>query len=159
MMSQMRVLLRVKTLKEKENFRAVNRKRQEVAEAAKSVEAANARVEASRSTLPSREDAIYDEIIGQVVDLSAIEETKAKVVKLEKEHGVLVDELDRTKHVEARLKSELEARRADHRKSVKDKDKYVILTDEQQREADMIVSAKEEIEVEDLFSVRRKVAS
>jgi hypothetical protein len=159
MIGPMRTLLRLKQLKENESLRLVNKRREEVAVAAKAEEAAAAREAESRATMGAREDRIYDEIVGKVVDLSALEETKAKVVQLEKGHTILIDESERAKHVKARADSELDAAMTGLRKAMKDKYKYVIITDELQSAADQEGAAKEELEIEDLTSGRRKKAS
>ena len=91
MIGQMKVLLRVKELKEQQAFRAMTAKRAQVAEAMAALEAARQHVRESAATLPAREDAIYKEIMRRVVDLDIIEETKGKVVVLEKQHAKLVD--------------------------------------------------------------------
>jgi hypothetical protein len=91
MIGQMKVLLRIKELKEEQAFRAMTAKRAQVAEAMAALEVARQCVRESAATLPAREDAIYKEIMRRVVDLDIIEETKGKVVVLEKQHAKLVD--------------------------------------------------------------------
>jgi len=159
MIGQISVLLRVKQLKEEQAFRAMNAKRQQVAEAKAVVDAALARMEESAATLPAREDAIYAEILRQVVGLTAIEEAKAKVVALEKEHGKLVDAHERAVHIHAKLVDELQAALQAYRKTIKDRDKYVILTDQLRAELDAQLSQREEVEIEDIFSTRRRRAA
>jgi hypothetical protein len=156
MIQQMRTLLRLKELKEKESLRVVNLRRQGLATATEAAEAAAASVAHSKSTLRRREDIVYESILGRVVDLSVIDDVKAKVAALEKQHEILVDESQRAEHVKARAEAELEAATAALRKSMKDKDKYVILTDDLQRVADDEASLKEETEIEDLVGGRRK---
>jgi hypothetical protein len=158
MMQQLRVLLRVKKLKEEEQLRSVHRKRAEAADALRLTEEARARVAASASTLRRREDLIYDEIIGQVVGLAAIEGVKAKVVALEESHARLVDAQDRCAHVQRRLEEERDAQIVVHRRALRDVDKYVLLTDAARREAMEIAEAKEETEIEDLFCRRVREA-
>ena len=155
MKSQLAVLLRIKTLKEEEQLRVANRKRVEAAEAARVTGEAQARVEASLSTLTRREDLIYEAIIGKVVDLSEIEETKARVVDLQKGHEKLVDEKERRAHVQRRIEDERDAEILAHRRAVKAVDKYTLLTDAEKRDAQALVDAGEEIEIEDLFCKRR----
>jgi phage I-like protein len=159
MIGQISVLLRVKQLKEEQAFRAMNTKRQQVAEAAAAVEAARIRKDDSAATLPAREDAIYEEILQRVVGLTAIEEAKARVVVLEKEHAKLVDAYERAVHVHAKLAEELQVAVQAYRKTVKDRDKYVILTDELRAEHDAQLAQREEVEIEDIFSTRRRRAA
>ena len=68
MIKQMKVLLRVKELKQDQAFRAMQAKRVQVAQAKAATERARAAVEESRRTYAAREDAIYAEILGTVVD-------------------------------------------------------------------------------------------
>jgi len=159
MIGQLSVLLRVKQLKEEQAFRAMNAKRQQVAEALAAVEAARSRMQESAATLPAREDAIYDEILQRVVGLTAIDEVKARVVALEKEHTKLVDAYERAAHIHAKLAEELQAAVQAYRKTVKDRDKYVILTDQLRAEHEAQLAQREETEIEDIFSTRRRRAA
>jgi len=156
MSSALSVLLRVKALKEKEAMREASAKREAAAKAARAAEEAATKVRESEATLNSREDAIYERIMRKAVDLDAIEETKARVLELEKEHGKLVDTRERAVHVKARVDGELESARAAHRKCVRDCDKYVLLTEEETKQREETVLNKEETEIEDLFSTRRR---
>ncbi len=156
MIKQMNTLLRVKQLKEQQAFRLVNTKRAQVAEATRELEAARERVAESAATLPAREAAIWAEIMRRIIDLGEIEMTKGRVLALEREHGKLVDAVERAAHVLARLENELKEAVAAHRLTIKNRDKYVILTDEMKAEAAAAVDHREESEVEDLFSTRRK---
>ncbi len=159
MIAQITVLLRVKQLKEEQAFRTMNAKRQQVAEAKAVVDAARIRMEKSAATLPAREDAIYEEILRRVVGLTAIDEAKARVVTLEKEHARLVDAHERAVHIHAKLDQELQAAVQAYRKTLKDRDKYVILTDELRAEHNAQLSQREETEIEDIFSTRRRRAA
>jgi hypothetical protein len=160
MIGQLKVLLRVKQLKEEQAFRAVRAKRQQLAEAERKTAEARRIEDESRRSLPAREDAIYREIFGQVIDLGVLDDTRGKVLELEREHGKLVDGVERATHVEARVKTELETETQRHRKSLKERDKYVILHEEVRQELVVVADAREEGEVEDLFGSRkRKVPS
>ncbi|HVB90002.1 MAG TPA: YscO family type III secretion system apparatus protein [Beijerinckiaceae bacterium] len=156
MIGQLIVLLRVKTLKEEQALREANAKREAAAKAAEAAEEARKRVCESEATLKDREDAIYSDIMGKVVDLGAIDDTKGRVVLLEKEHGKLVDGEERATHVKARVDAELESATQLHRKSVRDRDKYILLTDEATKEIQDTALYKEENEIEELFSTRRR---
>ena len=159
MIGQMKVLLRVKELKEQQAFRAMTAKRAQVAEAMAALEAARQHVRESAATLPAREDAIYKEIMRRVVDLDIIEETKGKVVVLEKQHAKLVDAQERAHHIHDRLDMELQVTIQTWRNTVKGRDKYMILTDGLRAELRAQVEAREEVEVEDIFSTRRRRAA
>ena len=159
MIGPMKVLLRIKELKEEQAFRAMTAKRAQVAEAMAALEAARLCVRESAATLPAREDAIYKEIMRRVVDLDIIEETKGKVVVLEKQHAKLVDAQERAHHIHDRLDKELQETIQTWRNTVKGRDKYMILTDELGAAFRAQVEAREEVEVEDIFSTRRRRAA
>jgi hypothetical protein len=156
MIGQLKVLLRIKELKEERAFRVVNLKRQEVAEARSTIEVAQQRVRENSKMMPAREDAIYRPIIGRVVAYEAIEETKGKVQALEKEHTKLVDAVERATHVHARLAKELSEAARVHRQSMINRDKYMLLTDQVGTELNIQSAHREETEIEDIFSTRRR---
>lgn len=156
MTGQLNTLLRVKSLKEEQALREANARREAAAKAAEATLQARERVRESEATLRDREDAIYSEIMGRVVDLGAIDNTKGRVIQLEKDHGKLVDVQERAVHVQARVDAELETARQLHRKTVRDRDKYVLLTDEEEKEFEALTLYKEEIEIEDLFGTGRR---
>jgi hypothetical protein len=157
MIGQIKVLLRIKQLREEQAFRALQAKRGQVAEAQQRLVRAREAVAESAASLPAREDAIYAELLGKVVEPDAFDETRAKVVELEKAHARLKDEVERAAHVLSRLEEELQAAIRAHNLALKARDKYGIITDELVREALAIVDAKEEVEIEDLFSRGKKV--
>jgi hypothetical protein len=159
MIGQLKVLLRIKQLKQEQAFRAMNVKRQQVGEALAAIETAQARERESAATLPVREDAIYSEIMHHVIDVPVIDETKARVVALEKEHARLVDAVERAVHVHARLEKELQDAVKIYRKTVKDGDKYLILTDEVGAAIGAQAERREEAEVEDIVNRRPKRAA
>lgn len=156
MIDQLKVLLRVKEVKEQQALRALNAKRRQLAEAKLAVETARAQMRASAATLSAREDAIYHTIMSHVVGLDEIEETKGRVQQLEAEHGKLVDAVERAIHVRDRLEKELADLIEVYRKTVKDRDKYVVLTNELAAELNAKAAERDEIEVEDLFGSRRR---
>jgi hypothetical protein len=159
MIGQMIVLLRVKELKQDQAFRAMRAKRTELEEATLVTQQADARVRESEATLEAREDAIYAEVLGQVVDLGGVDETRGKVVQLEKDHERLKDALERAAHVQARLEAEYEKVYDHYRQCLKVRDKYVIITDEMKKEVEETANAKEETEVEDLYTRPRQKVS
>jgi hypothetical protein len=156
MIRQLRVLLRVKELKEEQAFRAVHVKRREVTDAASAIEIAREKVRENAATLPAREDAIYRGIIGRVVDYDEIEDAKNEMVEIEREHARLVDTVERATHVHARLERELASAVEAHRKATKERDKYDVLTEEVSSEFRAQAAHREEIEIEDIFSTRRR---
>jgi hypothetical protein len=156
MIGQLKVLLRIKELKEQQAFRVVHAKRREVADAVAAVEIAGEKVRENAATLPAREDAIYRGIIGRVVDYDKIEETNGEMLVLEREHAKLVDAVERATHVHARLEKELTEAVQAHRKTAKDRDKYTVLTEEVSSQFRARTALREESEAEDIFSSRRR---
>jgi hypothetical protein len=159
MIGQLKILLRVKQLKESRALRAMQKKRQEVADALLLVEEKRAVVAESARTIEPRQDAIYREIIGEVVDLGRIDDTKGRVLRVETEHQKLVDELERARHVHARLEKELEEATLAYRRTLKDREKYDILTESVAAEIALEQGVAEENEIEDLFSRKRKAVA
>ena len=156
MSGELATLLRVKRLKEDRALQEAKAKREAALCAAEEADRARKIVEDSAATLPSREDAIYREILGKVVKLDAIEITKGRVVRLEKEHGKLVDAQDRAVHVQAKAEAEREEAIQLHRGAVRTRDKYVLLTDREREDIAAAAEYREEMEVEDLFGTRRR---
>jgi hypothetical protein len=152
MIGQVKVLLRVKQLREEQAFRAMMLKRAQLAEAEAALERAKAAVEDSASTLRSREDAIYAGVLGTVVGLDGLDELRGQVVQLEQGHTRLKDAQERSAHVRHRVDGELAQARQGHQVAVRARDKFGMITDELVREADEAASAKEENEVEELFA-------
>lgn len=151
MIGQMRVLLRVKELRQENAFRAMRMKRAEVDDALRETDQARILVEESAATLPIREQGIYAEVLGRVIDQGEMDETRGKVVLLEKQHAVLKDAWERAQHVQARLEGELQIAVDRYRASSKARDKYIILTDHMQEGLDALDAQREEAEVEDIF--------
>src|SRR6478752_2073654 len=102
MIAQMRTLLRVKDLKLEQAERAMQTKRAQRDAARREREEAARIVEESARTYAAREDAIYDEIMGREIGQDVVDETRGRVVQLEKAHAALNDDLERALHVEAR---------------------------------------------------------
>ena len=159
MMGQLRVLLRVKTLKEEQALRDMQAKRRQVQDGQTAVARARAVEAESRATLEAREDAVYDGVIGRVINLDALDDTRAAVVSIEKDHARLSDAVERSVHVLARLDKELEAGVALHRTAAKVRDKYTLLLDDVRERHDTAAARAEENEVEELFGTRRKEPS
>jgi GAF domain-containing protein len=153
---QLKVLRRVKELREGRAFRALNAKRHEVMEARREIELARETVRENAAALPIREDAIYRGIIGRVIGYEKIEEANGEMQVLERQHAKLLDAVERAVHVHARLEKQLAEAVQAHRKAVKDRDKYVIVTDEVSAGLHAEAAHREEIEVEDIFGARRR---
>lgn len=156
MIGQMQVLLRLKTMKEEQALRALQAKRRQVAEGEAAEARARAVVAASAATLAAREDAIYDTILGRVVDLAGLDDTRGAMVQLEKGHARLTDAVERAAHTLHRLKGELDGVAQSHRAATRVRDKYTLLRDDLRDAAWAEAEAREENEVEELFGTRRK---
>jgi hypothetical protein len=156
MIGQLKTLLRVKQLKEDQALRTMQKKRQDLRDAQIAVDERRGVMEESRRTLRAREDAIYQEIIGTRTNVDGIEETKAKVLRLEADHQILVDDVERARHVMMRIEKELQEATNIYNKCVKDRDKYQILTTEVGATIAAELGLAEENEIEDLFSRKRE---
>lgn len=158
MIAQMKTLLRVKDLKLEQAERAMQAKRAQRDAARLEREQAAETVAESTRTYVAREDAIYDDIMGREIGQDVVDETRGRVVQLEKSHAALKDELDRALHVEARLEQELIAATAAFFAAQRARDKFTIITDGLQQAANALVEGREEVEVEDLFARPRRRA-
>lgn len=158
MIAQMKTLLRVKDLKLEQAERAMQAKRAQRDAARLEREQAAETVAESTRTYVAREDAIYDDIMGREIGQDVVDETRGRVVQLEKSHAALKDELDRALHVEARLEQELMAATAAFFAAQRARDKFTIITDGLQQAANALVEGREEVEVEDLFARPRRRA-
>lgn len=156
MMDQIKMLLRVKQLKEEQAFRTVNVKRQQVVVARQQVEAAERAIADSAAELPAKEAAVWAEIMRRVIALDDIDTVKLKIKTLQDAHQRLVDAGARARHVLARAENELAEAVATHKQAVKTRDKYVVLRDDVVAEFQALQDQKEEAEVEDLFSTPRR---
>lgn len=155
MIGQLKTLHRVKSLKEEQALRALQAKRRQVEDGRAALARAEAAEAESRRTLGSREDAIYAAVLGRVVDRDALDDTRAAVVSLERDHARLTDGVERAAHVLARLDGELTASATAHRTSVRARDKYAMLLDDAGAAVRSAAEAAEESEIEDLFAVPR----
>src|SRR5262245_27687134 len=152
MIGQMMVLLRLKERKQDNAFRAMRAKRTQVDDAKVVTEQARQTVQESTATFPAREDAIYAEVLGKVIGLDGIDDTRGKVVQLENDHSRLKDALDRAAHVQDRLEKELVTATQVYNQATQQRDKYNIITDELKAEAMAVADQREEVEIEDMFS-------
>ncbi len=152
MIDKFKTLLRVKTLREERLFSELQVKRQQVADANEALARAEEIVRESEMTLPEREEAIYREVYGKVIDLLEVDDVKGRVVDLEKAHERLKDKRERAVHVRDRLVDELQVIKDDYQKAIRERDKYTIITDGLIQEAVALAEHQEEMEIEDLFA-------
>lgn len=153
------VLLKVKRLKEAQALKELAARRRAAEAAARETEAARERERDSARTLPIREDAIYARVMGEVLDLGRLDETRGEVVALERAHRRLCDDTERAVHVEARAREAMEAARKVRLERQRHVDKYVIITDVRAAEREEAVERAEEVEIEDQFSRPRRRAT
>ena len=145
-------LLKIKEMREQEALRLLQIKRRALADAETArAEAVSIRDESSR-TYPDREQAVYDTVMGRVVEQDAVEDMKAALVRLAEAHQELEDEVTRMDHVVDRFRRELRAAREAHAAAVRAKEKYVFLHGHVRDIALAEAEAREEGEVEELFS-------
>lgn len=159
MISQLKILLRLKEMKHDKALREMQAKRQELDAAISERLAAKAKVDESLATYSRREDAIYAEVIGQVIEMDAVDIAHGRVVQLEKAHAKLNDAFERALHVEARLEQELQAAIEAYRVALRSRDKFVLLEHEAREAEALLAEQKEEVEVEDLFARPRPRAA
>lgn len=155
MMEQLKVLRRIKDLKEEQALRVVNARRREAIEAEAALSAARNAVNRSETTLPIRENAIFQPIIGHVVSFGDVEQTKADAQALQTDHSRLIDVAERAQHIQKRLQKQLHEAIAAHRKTLADQHKYTILTEDVTARWRSQLDYREEIEIEDLLISRR----
>jgi hypothetical protein len=158
MIAQMKTLLRVKDLKLEQAERTMQAKRAQRDAAREEREEAARIVAESTRTYAAREDAIYDDIMGREIGQDVVDETRGRVVQLEKSHAALNDELERALHVEARLEQELQTATTAFFAAQRARDKFTLITDNLQQAANAVVEGREEVEVEDLFARPRRRA-
>lgn len=156
MMEQLKVLRRIKELREERAFRAVHAKRLEVMEAEAVHNTAKRAALQSEATLPAREDAIFKPIIRHVVGFDDVETAKADIQVLQKDHTKLVDSAERAAHVKKRLEKQLAEAIEAHRKTMSERDKYVMLSDEVASELKVEAAHREEVDIEDLLISPRR---
>lgn len=155
MMEQLKVLRRIKDLREQQALRLVIGKRREVMEATEVLSAARSAVSQSETTMPTREEAIFQPIIGQTVGFDDVDQAKADVQTLQKNHSMLMDNAERAEHVQKRVRKQLQEAIAAHRKALAQQDKYAILQEEVTSQWRSRMDQQAEIEIEDLLISQR----
>lgn len=159
MITQMKTLLRVKKLKQEQAFRTLQLRRRALEDAEAATRAAQVAVDESLKTIPAREDAIYAEILGRAIALGDVDDAKARVLAVHAEHQILIDERERTAHVEARARRERDEAVTAYQDATKVTDKYGVITDDLVTAHVAAVTAQEDSEVEEMFArPRRKIA-
>ena len=157
MIPEISTLLRVKQLRE-EKALAWLKSRQDAVEAAKQlVKDAKEAVRENEAKRPEREAAIYAKIMRKIVDRLEIDQVSADIQELDNAHQRLVDKVARAQHTLEKRETELAEAYEAHQEAQKAVDKYELLLEEMQNEADEEAAMKEEAELEDLAG--RRVAA
>jgi Type III secretion protein YscO len=156
MIPQFRMLTKVKKLREDKAMRALEAARAAHRKAVERAEALTAEAEESTRTLPDRERALYDAILQKVVGMGAVDEVKERVLQLMNDHQALLDRRDRAWEHAARCEAKVVEARVELRRRQADVEKIVTITDELVQADIAEKTAKEEIEIEDLFSRPKK---
>ena len=152
MIEQFDTLTRVKQLREDRALRALRTKQSQV-ENAKAKEAEHrAVIEDSAAALPGKIKKIYDQIMGQIVDLTDIDATKEEVRKARLAHQALEDDLERFVQIRLRLEDELHKARLAYQTTQRETEKFSNLASDLKAEAARQDEARAEIEIEELFS-------
>ena len=158
MKSPLGALLQIKEVKAEDASRLARSKR-ELAEAAQlNTDTAIRKVQESFSTLTDRQDRVYAEIIGRVVTLDDLEETKSRVFEIDREHGKLIDSEIRARHIQAEAEEERDRSADQYRTSRRILQKYQVLTEAECEAAAARAEWLEEIELEDLCGRRPRSA-
>lgn len=152
MIPQFRTLTKVKKLREDKAMRALEAARAAHRKAVERAEALSAEAEESTRTLSARERSLYDAILLKVVGMGAVDEVKDRVLELMNDHQALLDRRDRAWDHVARCEAKVVEARIELRRRQADVEKIVTITEELVQADLAEKTAKEEIEIEDLFS-------
>lgn len=153
---QFTTLTKVKRLRETKALDALQSARRELTRAEERLAQLAREAEESAAGLPARIHALYGEVIGQVVRQEALDAVKRRAGDLERAHLMLVDRRDRAGHmVEKRREGVREAADA-YRHAQRKREKFDDLLADMVRSAAEAETARQEVEVEDLFALPRK---
>ena len=152
MIIQFRMLREVKTLRQDKAMRALEAARRALSEAEERAEALSRLVEESAASLPDRERALFAPILGKAISTEDVDEVKTRVLALIEEHQRLSDRRDRARDHVRRCHERLSAARVELRKREAECEKIDTLLDKMWRGAQDALTAREEAEIEDVFS-------
>lgn len=152
MIRQFRMLGKVKALREDKALRALQKARAVLRDAEARLAQLEQEVAESAASLPRRERALFDPVIGQTVGMPDIDEVKEDVLALHRDHQSLEDRRDRARDHVLRCEQALAAARIELRMRQQDTEKITTVTGELVAAADAEQAAREEIEIEDAFS-------
>lgn len=156
MIDKLKMLLKVKKLKEAEALKLMQMQRVKEREARSAADRSRIVVEQNAATLEPRSDALYAEIIGKTVDLTCLDELKLRLVAMEKDHDRLKDKLQRDELAHEKADSALKLAVRDHDERVRASRKYLILTDDLMGTIIRGIEHAEEAETEDRVARGRR---
>ena len=149
---QFTTLARVKSLREQKALEALQKARRAVADAEARLAKLTDEIAESAATLPDRIHALYQDIVGETVDLPAIDMVAHRAAKLEAAHQRLEDRRARAEHKLVELREKADEAALAYRRAQTEREKYDGLLDDMKSEREGLVIAKEEAEIEDLFA-------
>ncbi|MES0867850.1 MULTISPECIES: type III secretion system stalk subunit SctO [Pseudovibrio] len=157
MINQIKKLHLVKTLKEQKAQRELNAELEKVRRAKEQLEQKRKTAADERAALPAKQDALYEEIIKKVISTDDLDKVKEQAQILENAVKKLEDAAERAAYVYDRALKNADAARLEYQKALRIKDKYGKVADDLRSEANALMEAAEEQEIEEQFSGRRQV--
>ncbi|MEL6681610.1 MAG: YscO family type III secretion system apparatus protein [Pseudomonadota bacterium] len=157
MISQFKTLCHVKKLREQNKLKTLRAKRAAVAAALDKEEAQRRTVTENRAALPAKKAAIYDEIMLQKVSVPDIDLTKEKISKLEQALQALEDEAERLTQIRIRYEAECDTARNEYQIAQRHHEKLTMVTSDLESVQTRVAEAKEDAEIEDLFSKKQEI--
>lgn len=159
MIGQFRTLQKVKRLREDKALRALQKARTAVQEAEARRDALAAELAESARTLPQRERGVYLPLLQQSVAQARLEDAQQDALALREAHHRLSDKHDRSRDAVERARQKLDAARRELRIRQQDVEKIDTVTDDMAQTLAEEATAREEIEIEDVFSRPRGLAA
>ncbi|MEM7693043.1 MAG: YscO family type III secretion system apparatus protein [Pseudomonadota bacterium] len=152
---QFTVLTKVKGLREEKALDGLQAARRALTTAEERHATLQREVSESAASLPKRIAAVYGAIIGTIVDQEALSSVREEASALERAHLLLVDRCDRAAHVVETRRQALTAAASAHRLAQRNREKFAGLLTDMANAAETEAEARQEIEVEDLFTAPR----
>jgi hypothetical protein len=156
MIDKLKMLLKVKKLKEAEALKLMQMQRVKEREARSAAARSRIIVEENAATLEPRSDALYAEIMGKTIDLNCLDELKLRLIGMQKDHDRLKDKLQRDELAHEKADSALKLAIRDHDERVRASQKYEILTDDLMGTIIRQREHAEEAEIEDRVTRGRR---
>lgn len=157
MIDQFKTLVRVKGLHAQNKLKVLREKRAAIDAAVAKEQAQQDIVVQSRATLPAREAALYDAVMQIAVTVSDIDETNAKVLKLQEDHQAQEDEAERLTQIRMRFEMQRDEARLQYQIAQRNLEKFTTIKSDLVKQQRLEAEAQEDAEIEDLFSKKQKV--